>query len=514
MNNCVAAIDAGTGGVRCVIYDPLGNALSQYYCETSPIYTPDGRAEQDPGKLVDSAFDAVKNAIAAGNIDPGAIAGVSISGTQTTFAPVGRDGRYLSNLILWQDMRGTEMFPLIRERFAAKGLSEADLYDRTLRALDALAAGPKLMWFRERMPELYDNIRTLANPQSVLLTAFGAEDHTVDITDTGWWLCHDRTGRQADPDLADVFGFDPDIFPAIALPGEEVGRVSPTASARSGLMAGTPLFQGAVDQCCAAMGAGNGGEPALGSLCMGTAGVIMNCSPKPVPDPLGRYYVINYPTGGFAREFAIPVAASAFRWVRDMLYPAESYDHRDIYRRMDAEAATAQIGCGGLVFLPQMAGSIYPRTDASVRGGYTGFSMSTTRADMVRAALEGVSFGMRHILEASGNRFDALRLLGGGARSPFWNQMQADVYGCPVETIATEEASALGAAMIAAAGAGLYPSLKDAVRGMSRIKRRYEPAPSAHARYSEVYGAWLECVRALEPRAFPALAAVRATKER
>lgn len=509
MKPLLAAIDAGTGGVRCVIHDAEGSAIGRDYRELLTVYTPDGRAEQGPVRLIRGAWDAVRGAIVRGGIDASQIVGVSVTGTQTTFVPVDRSGSFLTNLILWQDSRGLERFAWIRERLSASGMSEEELYRRTLKPMDALLAGAKLLWLRAHEPAIYDRIHKLANPQAVLLRALGADEITIDPTDGGWMLAHDGTTLEPDGQLIELFGLNPGHFPTPRAVGAPVGRVTPGAAERTGLRAGTPLFQGAVDQCCAALGAGNWGTPDIATLCLGTAGVVMACGDRPVPDPLGRCYVIHYPTGGYASEYAVPVAASAFRWVRDVLYSPESRRGSDIYSRMDAEASAIPVGSNGIAFLPFMAGSVYPKADGNIRGGWVGASLGTNRAALVRAALEGICFEMRQVLEASGNRFEAIRLLGGAARSELWNQMQADAYGCPVETVEAEEASALGAAMIAAAGAGLYPTLKDAARSMTRVKRRYEPDPGRAARYRACYDAWRACVDALGEGAFDALAAVR-----
>lgn len=508
MSDYIASIDAGTGGVRCVIFDAEGRAAGMDYRELTTIYTPGGRAEQDPIQLIRGAWDAVRGAILRASIDPARIAGVSATGTQTTFVPLDGRGDFLTNIILWQDARGTEMFPWIRERLTARGMTEAELYRRTLRPLDALLAGAKLLWLREREPELYARIHRLANPQAVVLRAFGAGDVAADPSDGGWWLSHDSVTLEIDPELVDLFGLNPAHFPRTVAPGTRVGAVSSEAAARTGLIVGTPLYQGSVDQCCAALGAGNDGNPEIGTLCLGTAGVLLTVDEAPVPDPLGRYYVVRYPAGGYAVERAVPVAASAFRWVRDMLYPPSVFGG-DLYPKMDAEAANVPAGSGGVAFIPLMAGSVYPRMDETIRGGWIGASLGTTRGALIRSALEGICFEMRQVLEAGGKRFGTVRLLGGAARSDLWSQMQADVYGCPVETVASGEASALGLAMIAAAGAGLYPDLKAAVRGMARVDRRFEPDPERAGRYAELYCAWLSCVEDLSPRAFPALAAVR-----
>lgn len=509
MNDYIAAIDAGTGGVRCVIFDMRGNAIGREHREMLTAYAPDGCAEQDPNRLIRCAWDAVRGAILKSGIDPARIAGVVTTGTQTTFAPVDRGGNFLTDIILWQDARGVEMFPWMRRRLAEHGMTEADLYRRTFRPLDILLAGAKLIWLRQREPDLYGKIDKCVNPQSILLRAFGAKEHTLDPTDGGWWLCHDGVTLAPDPELIRIFEVDPKLIPRLRAPGERVGSVSREAAENTGLKAGTPLYHGAVDQCCAALGAGNCGIKDMGTLCMGTAGVVMTYSDSPIPDPLGLYHVVHYPGGGYASEVGVRVAASALRWVRDMLYASDPFDRDGIYPRMDAEAANVPIGCGGLCFMPLLAGSAYPRADDAIRGGWIGASLSTTRAALVRAALEGICYEMRQVLEAGGRAFASIRLLGGAARSNLWNQMQADVYNCPVETLACPEASALGAAMIAATGAGLYPSLEDAARGMVHTKRRYEPDPDHVQRYGVSYEAWLNCVEDLGGRAFGALAKVR-----
>lgn len=514
MKDCVMSVDAGTGGVRCAVFDREGRAVGRRYRELTTDYAADGRAEQDPAALVEGAFEAARGALADADIDPSAIRGVAFCGVQTTFAALDAQGRPLTNVILWQDMRGLEMFPWMRTRLAARGMDEAGLYRRTLKPMDAMMAGAKLLWLRACEPALFARVRRIANPQMLLLRAFGAEEYAVDITDGGWWLCHDGASLEADRALCEAFDLDPALFPSFRAPEAVAGRVSPEAAARTGLRAGTPLFYGAVDQCCAALGAGNAGSPDIGTMCLGTAGIVMRWSDAPMPDPKGRVHIVRFPTGGFAAEIAVPAAASAFRWVRDVLYPEGAFERDGVYARMDAEAAASPIGAGGLAFLPQLAGSVYPVPAADARGGFIGVSMGTSRADLVRAALEGVAYEMRRVMEASGSRFEALRLLGGASCSALWNQMQADIYRCPVETVAEREASALGAAMIAAAGARLYADLREAVTGMTRVARRYAPDPARAARYDAGYRAWRACLDALTPRAFAALAAVRAEGRR
>ena len=487
----IAAVDAGTGGVRCVLFDLTGASAGQAYVELQTLYPAPGRAEQDPDALLEASFAAVRGALRDGGVPPEAVAAVTFATTQTTFVPVDGAGRCLGNLILWQDARGAERFAWIRRRLAERGLDEMDLYRRCGRPLDAILGGAKVLWLREHCPSLWARADRFVTPQALLARAFGAQEWVTDACDGAWWLVHDAVTLAPDPLLEDLFALTHSRFPRLAAPGTPIGAVSRGAAAKTGLKKGTPILLGAADQQCAALGAGNDGTDAIGNLCLGTAGIAMLHTAAPTFDPGGRMYLLGYPAGGYALEAAVPACASAFRWVRDVLYPAELCPAEGVYDRMTAAAGIVPAGANGVVFLPHLAGGVFPVDAPQLRGAFAGLSAATGRADLTRAAMEGVCFEMRDLLEgcraAGGARFERLRVLGGATRSALWNQMQADVYRCPVETVEAREASALGAAIVAAVGLGLHPDWHTACREMTRLSRRYEPDPESAERYEAVY---------------------------
>lgn len=509
---CVMAIDAGTGSERCLIFDETGRSVGRAAIETPTLYPRPGYAEQVPQQIVDHALDAARRAMADGDVRPEDVVGVCFTGMQSSFAPIDRRGRFLGNLILWQDMRGAEVFGEMLERLAEQGIDEAGLYRVTGHPLDTVVMAPKLAWLRAHTPEVMETAWKLVTPQAILARAFGGE--WCDCAgDTGLWMTQDCDRLENDARLLTAFGIDPGLLPATLPSGARVGEVSGKLAERTGLRRGTPLFIGAGDQPCAALGAGNYGTSKIVSLCLGTAGVAMACANAPLRDPNQTWHILGYPGGGFALEAATPVAASALRWLRDVLIPGDKRNRAGLYDAMTTAAQDADLGASGLIFVPHLAGMACPTRDASMRGAFVGLSLDTGRGEMIRAVMEGVCFAMRAMLEAyraaGAEHFETLRVLGGATRSPFWNQMQADVYGCPVETIEETEASALGAAMIAACGAGIYGSLREACAGMTRVSNRYEPNPANVRRYDDLYEVYQASCRDLAREAFGKLAVLR-----
>ena len=514
MRKYVAGIDLGTGGSRCVIFDLQGNTVGQAYRELPTLFPQPGWAEQDPHQMIEYTYDAVAEAVRLSGVDSEDILALSISSFQASFACIDRAGEFLGNLILWQDFRGTQMFPWIHERLAENGLDEAELYRRCGQPLNVIPSGPRVFWLKEHMPEFYERVWKFVTPQAMLVHAFGGEDWIDEHCNGSLWLVQSCDDWAVDPELVRVFGVDADKYPRIAAPGTPAGCVTEAVAARTGLKAGTPLFVGAADQMCAALGVGNYGTPDIAHLSLGTAGIVLAYSDTAVRAPEQTYHIIGFPGGGYCLETAAPVAALGLRWLRDILYPAELYAREDIFARMTAEAETVPAGANGVVFLPHLAGTVCPRNDSTMRGAFAGMSLFTGRSDLIRATLEGVCYEMREMLEAykevgAGN-YKRLRILGGAANSDFWNQMQADVYNCPVETMEAAEVSALGAAIIAAVGAGVYGDYREACREMTQVKRVYTPDPERAARYDQYYGAYKRCMSDLAGQTYPYLASLAA----
>ena len=517
MSKYVAGIDMGTGGERCVIFDLQGRTVGQAYREIPTLFPNPGWAEQDPRQMIENAYDATAEAIRTSGIDPADILAVSFSAFQSSFGCVDRDGNFLGNHILWQDARGLEMFPWLEERLRANGLTFADLYRRSGQPLNVLVSGLRVMWLKRNMPEFYDKVWKFVTPLSMLVRAFGGEDWIDAITDSSFWMVKRCEDFALDAELARIFDLDPDKYPRAEAPGTRAGEVTEAVAARTGLRAGTPVFVGVGDQVCALLGVGNYGTPDIASLSLGTGGLMMAYSGTMVRPKQPIFHIIGFPGGGYGLEAAMPVAASALRWLRDMLYPAELTARKGVFAEMTAEAEAAPLGANGIVFLPHLAGKVCPENDSNMRGAFAGLSLDTSRRDLIRATMEGICYEMREMLnayrDAGAGFFSRLRLLGGAVNSDFWCQMQADVYGCTVETMECAEVSALGAAMLAAYGVGAYQDLREASGHMTHVRRSYAPDAGRRAQYDGMYEAYLRCCRDLSRETYPQLARLRATEE-
>ncbi|MGI6117043.1 MAG: FGGY-family carbohydrate kinase [Bilifractor sp.] len=510
MTKYVIGMDAGTMGVRCVIFDLDGNQISSGYFETPTFYPKIGYVEQRADDVIDLAYKSVAKAIKKGDVNPKDILAISFTNQRTTWAPIDKEGNFLHNMFLWQDQRGAEIFPWARERLSKAGMTELDLYNRCGHPMSSVQCGTKAFWYRVNEPELYEKTWKMVTPQAMMIKAFGADDWYEEESDANWWLVTNGDTFEVDPELCRIFDMDPDKYPQFLKPGTPVGTVSAECAEKTGLREGTPLFVGSGDQQCGAVGVGNSGTPGVGSVCIGTAGLCIGYSDKPIRDKNGKAHVLGHPAGGYTMEGHASASASSFRWLRNTIsqyeMTAADVTGLDVYDLMTATASQAPVGSKGTIFLPWLAGAACPHYDDNAKGSFIGMTLGTTKSELTRAAMEGICFEMREMLntlEGAGFTFNTLRVTGGAARSELWNQIQADIYGCPVETVEAPEATALGAAMIAAVGAGEYRDLHEASEHMVHMKKHYEPIEKNVMIYNDVYQLFLTCYEALAKEAFP-----------
>lgn len=511
MGKYVASIDAGTMGVRCAVFDLNGNQVSDDYYETPTHYPKPGWVEQSAYDVVELAYKAVRGAIAKNHIDPAEISSLSFTNQRTTWVPIDRDENFLTNMFLWQDQRGAEILPWARRQLAQHGMSEMDLYNRCGHPLGSVQCGSKAFWFRLNMPDIYEKTWKMITPHAMLAHAFGADGWIEEDSDNNWWLTTNGDTFQFDEELCDIFGMDIHKYPDSTRPGVYIGSVTQDVSKKTGLKKGTPLYTGSGDQQCGAAGVGNSGASGLGSVCLGTAGLCIGYSAEPVRDPNGKCHVLGHPAGGYTMEGHASAAASSFRWLRNAISQLEmttaEISGLDVYDIMSATAAKSPIGAKGTIFLPWLAGAACPHYDDHARGALIGMTLGTTKAELLRAAMEGICFEMREMLDAlkaSGfKKFNTLRVNGGASHSKLWNQIQADIYNCTVETVQAPEATALGAAMIGAVGNGLFKDLHEASANMVHVKERFEPSPAAVSQYNEIFDIWQSCYYGLAKEAYP-----------
>jgi xylulokinase len=292
-----------------------------------------------------------------------------------------------------------------------------------------------------------------------------------------------------------------------------VGQVPKDIAEKTGLKEGTPLIMGGGDQQCGAIGVGNV-RAGLASICLGTAGLCIGYSDVPVRHPTAACHILGHPgTGHWTMEGHASAAASAFRWVKntisDLEISAANLLDVDVYELLTAEAAKSSPGAKGAIFFPWLAGEACPYYEDKARAAFIGMTLAHKKCDLYRAAMEGICFEMKQMLEAlkagGFKPFELLRVTGGAARSDVWNQIQADIYGSPVETVEVSEATALGACMLGAVGVGMYKDVVEAERNMVHVDKRFEPIPKNVKIYEELFEVFNEGFNVLRPKFFPGL---------
>lgn len=512
----VMGIDMGTMGVRSLVFDLQGTEMASTYYETPTRYPRPGWMEQEGDDVVSLAYQTTRETLQKSGVKPEDIAAVSFTNMRSTFVPVDKDDNFLDHIYLWTDLRGTEMFPYMRQQLEKHGWSEMDLYNRTGFPIGAVWPSSKVLWYRKHKPELFEKTYKLAMPQEVLIRAYGGEDYYGTRDDAGWWQIVNADTFEYDPEVAGIFELDLEKFPPNFPAGTPIGKVTRTVAEKTGLAEGTLLVVGSGDQQCGAIGVGNAWD-GMANVTLGTAGLAIAYSSKPVRHPKGANHVLGHPAGQWQMEGHASAAASSFRWFRDTFGHLEkassSILNKDTYELLTEPAKDSPPGAKGAIYLPWLAGAACPYYDENARAAFVGMTFAHTKGDMVRAALEGICFEMRDMLEALQEadfpEFQEYRIGGGAARSDLWNQIQADVYGKPVQKTHVEEGTALGAAMCAAVGAGVYKDIHEAVENMVHLAGRWEPIPENVKVYDEMFRLYRETYQALKQEVFPGVCAIQ-----
>jgi xylulokinase len=326
------------------------------------------------------------------------------------------------------------------------------------------------------------------------LRALGADDFFVDLNDAGFFGFFDSQKSDWDKGLMDLFDIDSSLLPVPRASGSKAGTISSDASELCGLAEGTIIAVGAGDQCAGALGAGVVRKGTV-SVSMGTAGAMGAFLDKPFRDPNGSGMVTSHAIkGNWLLEAHQAAAAGVYRWFRDEVAALEksvaASEGKDFFKMMDDKIAEVPVGSKGLLLLPYYAGAATPRYNSDARGVLLGLTFAHDRACMARAYLEGITLDMKDVLTSfsrSGVEIREVRILGGPTKSKLWNQIQADVYGLPVSTLEVEDATLLGAAILAAVGAGLFESIEDGADQMVQLKETYTPIEKNTNRYGELY---------------------------
>jgi xylulokinase len=329
-----------------------------------------------------------------------------------------------------------------------------------------------------------------------VLRAFGADDFYTDLCCMPFYGVWDVRRAAWNGSLLDKLGLDPSRFGRPTRPGTQVGVVRGPVAEQTGFAAGTPLCVGGGDQNCSVVGMG-AIRPGIATVTLGTAGLAILSTGQPAAGFGGMMITHHAVPGMWEIEGLSNAAAAALRWFRDAVGTLEKERQAsggtDAYRQLDLLAALAPPGSRGLLFLPYLATAATPRWNPEARAALIGLTFAHGRAELTRSVMEGVVLEIRDIIEQwfrAGLELEALRIGGGATRSALWNQIQADVYGRPVQTLRVSESTALGAALLGGVGAGAFASIEDGVEAMVAVADQIEPDPGRHRLYEELYQAY------------------------
>ena len=349
----------------------------------------------------------------------------------------------------------------------------------------------KLLWVGENEPENWKRVRAVMLPKDYVRFRLTGERAT-DLADASGTLLLDVAHRRWSPEMLEAAEIDERLLPSLHESSDVCGQISSKGAAETGLRVGTPVVAGAGDQAAGATGMGIVAAGTV-SATIGTSGVVFAATDRPALDPRGRMHTFCHAIPGRWHVMGVTQAAGlSLRWFRDN-FGVDSSGARESYDRLTAEAAKIPAGSDGLLWTPYLMGERTPHLDSSARGALVGLTASHTRAHVVRAILEGVAFSLRDtftLFQEMDVPVTNIRLGGGGARSPLWRQIQADIYGRAVEIVEAEEGAAYGAAILAGVGAGMWPSVDAACHAAVRVASRVNPQPASVATLNASYSAF------------------------
>ena len=481
-------IDVGTGGTRALLIDRTGRVLASHSAEHAPIHSEFiGWAEQDPEDWWRAAqlaiVGALKAAASAGHA--AVVEAVGLTGQMHGCVMLDAAGEVLRPALIWCDQRTQPQCDWLNETIG---------YERIIE-LTANSALPnftltKLLWVREEQPEIFARIAHVLCPKDyVRLRMTGV--YAMDMQEASGTLLLDVAHRRWSREMAEAAGIPMSWLPELFEGPEICARISAAGAAATGLKVDTPVAAGAGDQGAGAVGMGIL-APGSVSATIGTSGVVFAATAQPTLDPKGRLHTFCHAAPGVWHVMGVTNGAGlSFRYLKDTFFPARSYDE------LTAVAAEVPAGSDGLLWAPYLFGERTPHLDPEARAAFVGITASTTCAHFVRAVLEGVAFSLKDtftLFAELGIPVERIRLGGGGARGPLWRQIQADVYGQPVELLEAEEGGAFGAALLAGTGVGAWPSVEAACEATIRaaetiVPQHAERMAAAYVHYRKLYPA-------------------------
>ncbi len=475
-------IDVGTGGTRALIIDEHGKVLASAIHEHQPFASPHaGWAEQDPADWWHAAQQAIRAVIEKAGISADEIGGIGLAGQMHGAVLLDENDAVLRPALIWCDQRTQPECDWLNKTIGAERIVELTsnpaLTNFTL---------TKLLWVSTHEPETWKKFRRLLLPKDYVRFCMTGE-HAIDVAEASGTLLLDVAHRCWSKEMLEATGIDANSLPPVFESQEVVGHITPEAARLTGLKAGTPVVAGAGDQAAGALGMGIV-RPGDVSATIGTSGVVFAATDQPFLEPKGRLHTFCHAIPGRWHVMGVTQAAGlSLRWFKDTFGATGAGDPYDL---LAAEAANVPAGSEGVLWTPYLMGERAPHLDPEARATLTGLQAHHRRGHIIRAIMEGVAFSLNDtftLLAELHVPVNAVRLGGGGARSPLWRQIQADIYGQTVEIVEAEEGAAYGGALLAGVGTGVWATVDDACRDVVRIRQKIQPDPAPKALLQKQY---------------------------
>ncbi|NLX14657.1 MAG: xylulokinase [Phycisphaerales bacterium] len=488
----LCGIDIGTSATKTLLCNEKGRVLATASVEY-PVYAPKpGWSEQEPEDWWKATAKGVALVCKKAKKKPSQITGIGLSGQMHGSVFVDRAGRSLRRALLWNDQRTVAECAEIEKRAGGRKQLIKMVSNVALTGFTA----PKILWVRKHDPRTYGKTHKVLLPKDYIRLCLTGE-YAAEVSDAAGTLLLDVKNRRWHTGLLSKLGIDADLMAPVYESPEVTGKISAAAAKLTGLKEGTPVVGGAGDQPAGAVGNGIV-RAGIVSATMGTSGVVFAHADRPVPNEEGNLQSFCHAVPGKWCVFGCMLSAGgSFQWLRNTLLAEQvkaavkaKRDPGELYPQMIKEAESAPPGCEGLVFLPYLTGERCPYPDPEARGVWVGLTVRHGRAHLVRSVLEGITFGMRdqiEIMRGRGVPISEVRLSGGGSASKFWRQMQADMYKAKAVTINTQEGGALGVALLAAVGTGVYSSVPEACTAAIKVTETLRPDRKIARVYDRLY---------------------------
>ncbi|MCR4897093.1 MAG: xylulokinase [Lachnospiraceae bacterium] len=478
-------IDLGTSAVKLLLMDSEGKIVNMVSKEYPLSFPQPGWSEQNPTDWYEQSLAGMKELLAGQ--DASKVAGISFGGQMHGLVILDAQDNVIRPAILWNDGRTGEETDYLNNEIGREKLSQ---YTANI-AFPGFTA-PKILWVKKHEPENFARIAKIMLPKDYLAYRLSGV-HCTDVSDASGMLLFDVKNRTWSKEMCEICSVKEEWLAKVYESYEKVGTVLPEIASELGIPATTIVAAGAGDNAAAAVGTGTVGDGAC-NISLGTSGTVFISSKSFGVDKYNALHSFDHADGTYHLMGCMLSAASCNKWWMDEIIGTKEY-------AKEQENITA-LGENHVYFLPYLMGERSPHNNPNARGTFIGMTMDNTRADMTQAVLEGVAFGLRDSIEVArslGVAPDRTKICGGGAKSPLWQKIIANVMNMKVDILEVEEGPSLGGAMLAAVAAGEYASVEEIAAKVVRVKKTVEPDPALVAKYEARYQVFRQLYPACKP---------------